>query len=96
MVAQPFTGSGVFKGYNNIKDLLQALNASESIDTALQYWGSEQVRMGNRLLGLGEQMEQAFIWNLLDLATADAAATESWWKQAVTFPEEFTYAADED
>jgi len=41
-------------------------------------------------------MEQAFIWNSLDLATADAAATESWWKQAVTFPEEFTYAADED
>jgi len=41
MIAQPFTGSGVFKGYNNIKDLLQALNAYKSIDTALQYWGSE-------------------------------------------------------
>ncbi len=95
MVAQPFTGSGVFKGYNNIKDMLQALNAYDRIDDALKHWGSEQVRIGNRLLALGEQMEQAFIWNSLDLATADAKSTEAWWKQAVTFPEEFTYAADE-
>ncbi|MFC1996949.1 NAD(P)-binding protein [Chloroflexota bacterium] len=95
MVAQPFTGSGVFKGYNNIKDLLQALKTTDSLDVALQHWGSEQVRIGYRLLGLGEQMEQAFIWNSLDLANADAATTASWWKDAVTFPEEFTYAADE-
>ena len=96
VVAQPFTGSGVFKGYNNIKDLLQALNSHESIDIALQYWGNEQVRIGYRLLALGEQMEQAFIWNSLDLVTADAITTETWWKEAVTFPEEFTYEAEQD
>ena len=94
MVAQPFTGSGVFKGYNNVKDLLSALESQNSLDDALQQWGREQVRIGNRLLALGEQMEQAFIWNSLDLATADAAATEAWWKKAVTFPEEFSYEAD--
>jgi 2-polyprenyl-6-methoxyphenol hydroxylase-like FAD-dependent oxidoreductase len=96
MVAQPFTGSGVFKGYNNIRDLLEALNTYEPLETALQYWSTEQVRIGYRLLGLGEQMEQAFIWHSLDLASADAATTESWWKEAVTFPEEFTYAVDEE
>jgi 2-polyprenyl-6-methoxyphenol hydroxylase-like FAD-dependent oxidoreductase len=96
MVAQPFTGSGIFKGYNNVKDLIEALYTHESVDQALQYWGKAQVRIGERLLALGEQMEQAFIWNPLDLATADADATAAWWKGAVTFPEEFTYAADEE
>jgi len=95
VVVQPFTGSGVFKGYNNVKDLLLTLNTSETLDDALQRWGNEQVRIGDRLLALGDQMEQAFIWNSLDLATADATATAAWWKRAVTFPEEFTYAADE-
>lgn len=95
IVTQPFTGSGVFKGYNNIKDLLYAFANSPTVEDALEQWGKEQVRMGERLLLLGEQMEQAFIWNSLDLATADAAATSAWWKAAVTFPEEFSYAADE-
>jgi len=53
------------------------------------------MRIGNRLLALGEQMEQAFIWDSLNLATADATTTEAWWKASVTFPEEFTYEADE-
>ena len=48
-------------------------------------------RSGNRLLALGEQMEQAFIWDSLDLTTADAASTEAWWREAVTFPEDFSY-----
>lgn len=96
MVAQPFTGSGVFKGYNNVRDLLQALKTSGEIDKALQVWGTEQVRIGNRLMKLGEQMEEAFIWNSLDLSSADAGTTAAWWHEAVTFPEEFTYEADDD
>jgi 2-polyprenyl-6-methoxyphenol hydroxylase-like FAD-dependent oxidoreductase len=91
----PFTGSGVFKGFNNVKDLLQAFNNYESLEDALQHWGQEQVRIGNRLLALGDQMEQAFIWNSLDLATADAESTAAWWKAGVTFPEEFTYEVAE-
>lgn len=92
-VVQPFTGSGVFKGYNNVNDLLSAFNTSDRLEDALNNWGKEQVRIGDSLLALGEQMEQAFIWNPLDLANADSATTAAWWKQAVTFPEEFTYAA---
>ena len=95
LVAQPFTGSGVFKGYNNVKDLLEALDSYAKIEDALQHWSKEQMRIGNRLLALGEQMEQAFIWDSLNLATADATTTEAWWKASVTFPEEFTYEADE-
>jgi 2-polyprenyl-6-methoxyphenol hydroxylase-like FAD-dependent oxidoreductase len=93
-VAQPFTGSGVFKGYNNIKNLIRALDSADSIEVALRYWGNEQVRIGYRLLDLGEQMEQAFIWNSLNLAEATAESTAAWWNEAVTFPEEFTYAAE--
>lgn len=96
MVAPPFTGSGVFKGYNNVKDLLDVLAANDTtVEEALQQWSEEQVKRGNRLLALGEQMEQAFIWSSLNLATADAETTKAWWRAAVTFPEDFTYEADD-
>ncbi len=91
-VAQPFTGSGVFKGHGNVVGLLDALSAHGHLDEALATWSEEQVRVADRLLGLGEQMEQAFIWDSLDLATADSATTEAWWSASVSFPEEFTYA----
>lgn len=90
-VTPPFTGSGVFKGYNNVLDLLAALHAAESVEDALQLWGKEQARLGARLLALAEQMEAAFIWQPFDLAGADAAATAAWWRQVVDFPEEFAY-----
>lgn len=91
VVAQPFTGSGVFKGYNNVQSLIACLAGHDRLDDALSAWGDEQVKLGGRLLALGEQMEQAFIWTPLDLTTADAAATAGWWKAAVTFPEDFNY-----
>lgn len=91
-VAQPFTGSGIFKGYHNVQDLLTALEAERSLDDALSEWSTQQVAVGDRLVALGEQMERAFIWDSIDLAAADAAATEAWWREAVTFPDEFTYS----
>jgi 2-polyprenyl-6-methoxyphenol hydroxylase-like FAD-dependent oxidoreductase len=90
-VAQPFTGSGVFKGYHNVTSLLEALDRHDNLETALDEWGASQVALGHRLLALGEQMEQAFIWNPLDLAGADAATTETWWRKSVEFPEDFTH-----
>mgnify|MGYP001813847198 FL=1 len=95
VVAPPFTGSGVFKGYQNVSGLLAQLSAAEDVDAALEAWSAEQVRLGDRLLALGDQMEQAFIWDSIDLRTADGEAVAAWWKAAVTFPEEFTYQADE-
>jgi 2-polyprenyl-6-methoxyphenol hydroxylase-like FAD-dependent oxidoreductase len=94
VVAPPFTGSGVFKGYQNVKGLLGLLSEDGDLDTALSRWSSEQVRLGDRLLALGDQMEQAFIWDPIDLRTASADDVAAWWKAAVTFPEEFSYQAE--
>jgi len=92
-VAPPFTGSGVFKGYNNVGSLLESFERHDDLITALEEWDVEQVRLADRLLALGEQMEQAFIWDSIDLTTADAASTEAWWHAAVQFPDDFTYEA---
>ncbi len=95
-VAQPFTGSGVFKGYNNVSGLLDSLERHDDLDAALGEWGPSQVRLADGLLALGEQMEDAFIWNPLDLAESDAEATEAWWKDAFTFPEGFSLEATDN
>ena len=89
-VIQPFTGSGIFKGYNNIRSLIDAIEDSGDIDRALRQWDAMQIVIGRRLLALGDQMEQAFIWNPLDLSSADAQATETWWKRSVRFPDDFS------
>jgi len=91
MVIQPFTGSGVFKGYNNVKDLITCLNEHVSLDDALMAWSAKQVLTGSRLLALGEQMEKAFIWQQPDFANIDADEAAQWWKQSVSFPDEFNY-----
>jgi 2-polyprenyl-6-methoxyphenol hydroxylase-like FAD-dependent oxidoreductase len=90
-VAQPFTASGVFKGYHNVRGLLDVLGSHDDVDAALDEWGVNQLLLADRLLALGEQMEQAFIWNRIDLAKADAATTEDWWRTAVAFPDDFTH-----
>jgi hypothetical protein len=40
-------------------------------------------------------MEQAWIWASADFSQMDSETTAAWWKKAVTFPEEFTYQAQE-
>lgn len=91
IVAQPFTGSGVFKGYRNIKQLIQSLKENESLDEALNSWSAKQVEDGKKILALGEQMEKAFIWEQPDFSTMSAEDTERWWKESVSFPDNFSY-----
>jgi 2-polyprenyl-6-methoxyphenol hydroxylase-like FAD-dependent oxidoreductase len=91
MVIQPFTGSGVFKGYHNVSDLIQSMKQHDTLQSALERWSQKQVTTGKKLLALGEQMEKAFIWNQLDFASAGAAETETWWKDSVKFPDNFNY-----
>ena len=91
MFVQPFTGSGVFKGYNNVKDLIAALKEHCSVDDALSDWNRKQLQTGKRLLALGEQMEKAYIWEQLDFGNVDEETTMNWWKESVTFPENFNY-----
>ena len=91
MVVQPFTGSGVFKGYNNVKDLITCLKENNTLDKSLKEWGNKQLQTGKKLLALGEQMEKAFIYNQLDFSEVDELTVREWWKESVTFPENFTY-----
>ena len=91
MVVQPFTGSGVFKGYHNAVDLINCLNSNPSLDEALADWNEKQLQTGKRLLALGEQMEKAFIWEQLNFSEVDTESTRRWWKSSVTFPEDFKY-----
>jgi 2-polyprenyl-6-methoxyphenol hydroxylase-like FAD-dependent oxidoreductase len=91
IVVQPFTGSGIFKGFNNARDLTTALAEYDHVDEGLAAWSQAQTEGNKRILALGEQMEEAFIWNPLDFATAEAEQTAAWWKSSVTFPENFTY-----
>ncbi|WP_242206685.1 FAD binding domain-containing protein [Aestuariivivens insulae] len=91
MVVQPFTGSGVFKGYNNAKDLITCMKENQNLNDALEQWSKAQLKTGKRLLALGEQMEKAFIWEQLDFAKANEQATKTWWKASVSFPENFNY-----
>ncbi len=94
-VAPPFTGSGVFKGYNNVRGLLEVFDRHDDLVDALEEWDAEQVDLADRLLALGDQMEQAFIWDSLDLTTSNAASTEAWWHAAVQFPDDFSYESSE-
>jgi 2,6-dihydroxypyridine 3-monooxygenase len=89
MVIQPFTGSGVFKGYHNVTDLISSLKEENSLDQALEKWSKLQIQHGKRFLELGEQMEDAFIWNQLDFASVDEKTTEDWWDSSIRFPDHF-------
>lgn len=91
IVVQPFTGSGIFKGFNNAKDLVNSLEEHQSVEKGLEEWSKMQTEGSKRILALGEQMERAFIWDSLDFAAADAETTAAWWESSVTFPENFTY-----
>ena len=91
MVIQPFTGSGVFKGYNNVKDLIDCLGSNSNIEEALLVWSRRQLKTGKRLLALGEQMEKAFIWEPPDFSEIDESSVSDWWARSVTFPDNFNF-----
>ncbi len=94
-VVQPFTGSGVFKAVNNAIDLARALDEPGNVDDALERWSRAEHEGAARLAALAAQMERAFIWDAPDFSQMDADETDAWWKASVTFPEDFTYLAEE-
>lgn len=91
IVIQPFTGSGIFKGYNNVKDLILALAETATLEEALQSWSDLQTKNAKRILALGEQMEDAFIWKQLNFSSATEETVKNWWKSSVSFPDHFSY-----
>ena len=95
-LVQPFTGSGVFKGTGNAIDLAAALQNHGDVDAALAEWGQAQTHIGRRLVTLGRQMERAFVWDAPDFSEMDEETAAAWWKNAVTFPEEFSYSVTDE
>jgi 2-polyprenyl-6-methoxyphenol hydroxylase-like FAD-dependent oxidoreductase len=90
-VTPPFTGSGVFKATQNAIDLAMALRSATDVDGALRAWSEEQAEAGRRLAALGQQMEDAFIWNAPNFSTMDAARAQRWWTSAISLPEACSY-----
>ena len=93
VVVQPMTGAGVFKGFSNAADLVDALARHADVPTAVAAWSERQTAVARRMLALGNQMEDAFIWNTIDLAGATAEECRAWWNRLITIPGEFSYFA---
>lgn len=93
MMVQPMTGAGIFKGFSNARDLVSALSSGQPLEAALEGWSVHQTSVAHRMLELGYEMEQAFIWNTIDLASASEEECEQWWNSSIRVPEEFSYFA---
>lgn len=92
MVVQPLTGAGVFKGLSNVVGLVAALDQPD-LTAALAHWSADQTRIAGRMLRMGTQMEDAFIWNTIDLAATPPAECREWLDRAIDIPAEFSYFA---
>jgi len=93
MVVQPMTGSGLFKGYSNSRDLAVALAGTTDVVKALEQWSSKQTQVAHTMHDLGNQMEDAFIWNTVDLANTSPADCKTWWQSKISIPDAFSYFA---
>jgi 2-polyprenyl-6-methoxyphenol hydroxylase-like FAD-dependent oxidoreductase len=83
-LAQPWTGSGVFKAITNVTSLAEKLRMPTELDSALGAWDRGATAAGQALVGLGEHMEQALFWQMPNLATFAPSAALAWWQAAST------------
>ncbi|WP_306259242.1 FAD-dependent monooxygenase [Pararhizobium sp. IMCC21322] len=93
IMVQPLTGAGVFKLFSNARDLAHAITENSDLETALEGWSVEQTRIANSILSMGLDMEQAFIWNTIDLAKADPQECERWFDRSINIAKEYSYFA---
>lgn len=93
VMVPPLTGAGVFKGFTNALDLVASLDQDLSIDDALSMWSDQQLKTARSMLRMGFDMEDAFIWNTIDLATESPEACAAWFDKSVQIAEEFSYFA---
>ena len=91
MPIQPLTGSGMFKAWRNAQTLAEAVNSELPLEQSLQLWSDDQSALDERLLETGLCLEQAFIWDPIDLAVADESSVERWWHEHVRFPPDYSY-----
>lgn len=93
VMVPPLTGAGVFKGFINARDLTEGLEKDAPMESILKDWSNQQIRVANSMLAMGHDMEKAFIWNTIDLATEPPEACASWFKESVNIAKEFSYFA---
>ena len=89
----PLTGAGLFKGFENATGLGRALSGegSSDLDAALDAWSDRQMQLADAMLEMGRQMEGAFLYDTVDLATASEAEARSWFDGALRIAPEFSY-----
>ena len=90
--ARPHTGAGALKGIADAVALGKALTAATDLDEALGQWDAERTAANNELVRFGNQLGAAFVTNIPDWSTMDAAAMEAWFSAAVTIPSEYLLA----
>jgi 2-polyprenyl-6-methoxyphenol hydroxylase-like FAD-dependent oxidoreductase len=93
MMVPPLTGAGVFKGFTNALELTEALGRDTPLDEALSAWSTRQTRVAKSMLAMGLDMENAFIWDTIDLATETPEACAAWFDRSITIAKEFSYFA---
>nr|WP_308917121.1 hypothetical protein [Jannaschia sp. LMIT008] len=89
----PLTGAGLFKGYENATGLGRALSGDgpSDLDAALDGWSDRQMVLADAMLEMGHQMERAFLYDTIDLATAGEAEARAWFDDALRIAPEFSY-----
>jgi len=88
---EPLTGSGAFKAFENARTLVKALASPDDLERALTAWSEDQTRMEEGLRATGYAMEQAFLWDTIDLSRASAEEVKRWWAEAMQGPMAYSY-----
>ena len=93
ILVPPLTGGGLYKALTNASGLVDALTAEAPLERALDAWSRVQVAQAQSLLAMGYDMEDAFIWNTIDLATASSEDCAAWFDRSIRIAPEFSYFA---
>ncbi|WP_299730497.1 FAD-dependent monooxygenase [uncultured Tateyamaria sp.] len=93
IMVPPLTGAGVFKGFTNARDLTRGLATDAPLDDILSDWSAQQTKVAVSMLNMGLDMEDAFIWNTIDLATHSPQDCAAWFDKSINIAKEFSYFA---
>lgn len=93
VMVPPLTGAGVYKGFTNALQLVDALASEMPLRQALDSWSAEQARSARSIMAMGMDMERAFIWDTIDLAAETPKACAAWFEKSIKISSEYSYFA---
>lgn len=93
MMVPPLTGAGVFKGFSNARELAAAITGTTDLNAALETWSQQQTKVAHSMLAMGMDMEKAFIWDTIDLATTEPEECARWFDRSINIAKEYSYFA---